>query len=178
LGRWAVAAAFGLVLAGPAAAEDVAPVFAVAHDEMAALMRLWGYKAEITEEEQGTFIDSETENGVPFWITLLDCTHGARPRCASVAFNAQFTSPASDDYLAQWNSGHWWGTASRLNEGDPLFVWTLNLEGGVSRNVLNAALKRFASMADEFSDYINQFESGDGQNGRGLEPPSDAPPKP
>lgn len=142
------AAAFLLAPAGtPAAAELV-----TAKDprKIAALLTERGYKAELIDTKDGTYIRS-ADSGVPVSIFFLNCSN--KTDCTTIQFYTGFSDlgTVSLSTINSWNREHRFARAYIDVEGDPVIEMDVDMDA----NGLDRA--NFYSNFDIFLASIPQF---------------------
>ena len=162
--RWrpaALAAALSTVyLAGPAAAQpEDAPVYtSINGEEMAELMRLWGYRADLYTTSEGfPEIESGTQ-GVNFWVLFFECGEegGEKQRCFDIQFHSVFSDvpEVTPDLINEWNST--WRFYSAYIQDDSVRITTdMTLYGGVTAENIEENLLLFDTGLGDFLEFIN-----------------------
>lgn len=155
--RWQVGGAAVLMMALAAPAGAAVPkageiVFDVTPQEMADIANAIGHNATVTEDADGAYVDVTDSKGLFYWIGFLHCDEQTA-RCTDLTFNASWVGPSDADYVHRWNSDNWYGTAIVGSDGGPILVWTVTIDGGVSRAWMDANLGLWSWMLGEFDKY-------------------------
>lgn len=86
-------------------------------------------------------------------VEFFGCTGGVD--CHAIRFRASYGQPGlSDQEMGEWNRDERFLKAFLDDAGDPVIHMSVNLTGGVSEAMLNAAFARWTSAAARFEDFI------------------------
>lgn len=155
-----LAGAFGWAL--PAGAQSSNLIGDMTVEQLQTLMQSFGYRTDVTTDDAGyEYIDSETGDGIAFWVTFLTCEGETQQQaCKDIAISAQFDDQVPTELVNQWNYDQSYGTAVVTDEGLPLVYWTATLDGGVTRDWIRINFELWDSIAVEFADHLRGGQSG------------------
>lgn len=145
------AAALALsAFASPAVAANVV----ADSQQIAALLKDKGYKAEIKTDGAGDPYIRTASGGYNFSIFFYGCDKGTQ--CKSVQFYAAFT-PATKPTLQEMNEyagQNRWGRVYLDKDGDPVIEMDVDLEqGGMSEALFVDNFQYFEAVANKFSEF-------------------------
>ena len=123
-------------------------------EEMAALLRDWGHRADLKTDTDGDPRISSTIDGINFDILFYGCSND---HCSSIKFSAGFdlNDGISAAEINDWNRNRRFGRSYIDNENDPFIQFDINFEGGISIDSLRAAFATWTELLDAFKEHIN-----------------------
>jgi Putative bacterial sensory transduction regulator len=142
-----------LAAAGPAFAQSVA---ADNPQAIADLLKTWGYRAELTKDDQGDpKIDSATA-GANYSIYFYGCEGGKN--CTSIQFSSGFDLDKGTtlDVVNDWNTKKRYGKVYLDDTQDPYIEVDVNLfGGGIPQDNFRDTLESWERLLADFQTHIN-----------------------
>jgi hypothetical protein len=125
----------------------------VTADEMAAVIKDAGYKAEVKMDSNNEpYIDSKA-SGLNFWVYLYRCD-GQPAKCLRIQFQSSFsTKKEHQDKALQWNVDKVVGRAYNIKDST-YFDYVIDTDGGVSSDNLMRNVELWDTLMGEFTKYI------------------------
>ena len=140
-----------LILAAPAAAEMVTARDPAA---IAALLKDKGYRAEIVEGADSTYVRT-ADSGVPVTIFFMSCE--GRTNCSTIQFYTGFTDAKNVplERINEWNKTRRFARAYIDNEGDPVIEMDVDMDfQGIARENFYGNLDIFLSSIPKFREHL------------------------
>lgn len=139
----------------PAPAGDVLTNVTL-NDVQTALMNA-GYRAQIKEDNRGSFIASATA-GQSFFVSLASCDNGSA--CRTLVMETGGWTPTTPPTVESLNKFHYdnggWITVATYSDGLYYGNARASLHGGVTMAWLQDELTAFANMTETFIAYMRQ----------------------
>ena len=149
--RLALFAVLALAAAAPARAELVT---AKDPGKIAALLTERGYRAEIVEGKDATYIKS-SDSGAPVTIFFLNCT--GRTDCTTLQFYTGYNDLKNIPLatINEWNKQRRFARAYIDNDGDPVIEMDVDMDfGGIARENFYANLDIFLASIPKFKAHL------------------------
>ena len=141
-----------IALASPVVAGDMdAIVDATEPEKLASLIRDFGYRATVEQDDAGDPMIRSSAGGSDFLIYFYGCDGGEQ--CRTVLFQAGYDleSGTTGEVIEDWNENVLFGRAYLDEEADPWIEMPVNLFGGVNR-------ENFADTFDWWETVLEGFE--------------------
>jgi len=141
-----------IALSAPSAAETVT---ADDTDILLELLRAHG-DAELEADDAGNPLVVATVRGTRFGIFYYGCTDGKG--CTDIQFRTGWSNvgPYTAEDMNAWNATRRVGTALLTPEGDPAFVLSVNMAGGLPRETLDANITWWLGGLGEFIGLLGE----------------------
>ena len=139
--------------ATPALAANVQAEYPAA---IAELMKTFGYRAELTTDDQGDPKIKSSAGGANFSVYFYGCTNGKD--CTSIQFSAGFdlTDGTTLEVVNDWNTAKRYGKVYLDSENDPYIEMDINLEfGGVGEETFRDTLDIWDRLVSDFKTHID-----------------------
>lgn len=138
--------------AAPAMAKPY-PAGGVTPDEVAAVLRGKGLKAEIGTTGNGTPKISSGAGGVNWSVYFYNCKDS---RCASIQFSAGFDLDDGLTYAKanEWNYNKRFARAALDEEMDPYVRYDIDAEKGLTSEAVELAVETWQIVAPAFAEFI------------------------
>lgn len=146
-----------LVSVHPAAADPAGGLAAVTGEELAGLMRSFGYNAEVSSDPVGNPQISSTLGDSKFIVRFNECDAATPRKCATIRLYSGYLASKKTklDLINRWNRDNPAATAFLDKDGDPCIQADIPLTGGVSAENLKDRLARWAQSKSAFEKHIN-----------------------
>jgi hypothetical protein len=146
---------FSALAAMTAAAVPAAAEMITANDpaKIAALLKEKGYRAEIIEGEDTTYVRS-ADSGVPVTIFFLNCE---AKKCSTIQFYTGFSDRknVSLERINDWNKNRRFARAYIDNDGDPVIEMDVDMDHqGIARENFYANLDIFLASIPKFKEHL------------------------
>jgi hypothetical protein len=124
--------------------------------EYQALLQGWGFRAELSADEEGNPLIGSSINGVNYSVFFYGCDARQPRRCDSIGFSAGFdlNEPLTHDYMNEWNRYNRFGKAYVDDEGNAYLAMNINVDGGVTEAALRDWLAWWEIGIADYLDYI------------------------
>lgn len=123
---------------------------------IAELMKDFGYRAELTTDDQGDPKIKSAGGGANYSIYFYGCENNEN--CNSIQFSAGFdlTDGTTLEVVNEWNTNKRYGKVYLDNENDPYIEMDINLfGGGISPETLKDDLGLWDNLLADFQDHID-----------------------
>jgi hypothetical protein len=138
----------------PPAGSGASFVDGITVEEMAALVREAGYRAEVKVGSDNLPYVSSRASGLSFWINLYGC-EGEPARCWDIEFQSSLqTTPEQRAKAAQWAVDKVFGRVYSI-EDSTYFAFPLRLGGGVTADNITSCIELWDSLLGDFTNYID-----------------------
>jgi len=149
-------AGLALGMAGLAAAPALAkpyPAGGVTAEDVAAVLRAKGLRAEITTDGAGDPLVKSASERVNWSVYFYNCKSG---RCASIQFSAGFDLDRGITYAKanEWNFTKRFSRAALDDEMDPYVRYDVDAEKGFSTEAMELAVDTWLLVLPGFVDFI------------------------
>lgn len=126
-------------------------------EQLAGLMKGWGYKAELSEDDYGDPMISTATSGAQYKVYFYDCSETKPKRCDSIMLSAGFIYEQDMEpaIANQWNLDNRYGRAYIDAEGDPILERDISLTGGISEANLK---EQFRIWDDSLGDFLTAID--------------------
>lgn len=122
-------------------------------DEILNIAKGYG-SATLESQSSGDPKISGRIDGVPYELYFMNCTDNAN--CEDVNFYSGFLDVKPDlETINAWNRDKRFGKAYLDSDLDAVIEWDVNLEYGVTRDNMDAALSLWALILDQYATYIS-----------------------
>jgi len=124
--------------------------------EYQALLQTWGFRAELSADEDGSPLISSSINGVNYTIFFYGCDDRQPRRCDSIGFSAGFdlSQSLTHAYMNDWNRYNRFGKAYTDDEGNAYLAMNINVDGGLTEAALRDWLRWWEIGVADYLDYI------------------------
>lgn len=124
-------------------------------DVLLELLRAHG-EAELEKDDAGNPLIVATVRGTRFGVFYYGCTDGAG--CKDIQFRTGWSNvgPYTAEDMNAWNATRRVGTALLTAEGDPAFVLSVNMAGGLPRETLDANITWWLGGLGEFIGLLGE----------------------
>lgn len=123
---------------------------------IAELMKTFGYRAELTTDDQGDPKIKSSAGGANFSVYFYGCKNGKD--CTSIQFSAGFdlTDGTTLEVVNDWNTAKRYGKVYLDSENDPYIEMDINLEfGGIGEETFRDTLDIWDRLVSDFKTHIN-----------------------
>ncbi|MGB8812966.1 MAG: YbjN domain-containing protein [Paracoccaceae bacterium] len=123
---------------------------------IAELMKTFGYRAELTADDQGDPKIKSSAGGANFSVYFYGCTKNKD--CTSIQFSAGFdlSDGTTMDVVNDWNANKRYGKVYLDSEKDPYIELDVNLDlGGVTEENLRDTLEIWDRLVSDFKTHID-----------------------
>ena len=151
--RYVLSLILALTAAAPAAAQNVT---ADNPQAIADLLKDWGYRAELTADDQGDPKINSSTSGANFAIYFYGCE--ANRNCTSIQFSSGFDldSGTTMEVVNDWNTKKRYGKVYIDDEKDPYIEVDVNLYGGgIPQDTFRDTLESWERLLSDFQTHID-----------------------
>jgi hypothetical protein len=119
-------------------------------------MQSAGYRAELTTDSGGDPKIVSSANGFDFYVYFYGCDQSAVKECDSLdlSIGFDFSKGYALESVNQWNRDNRFAAAYLDDEDDPWLTMNINLDGGVTAEMLIDSFNTWSSQLGEFKTYI------------------------
>lgn len=141
-----------LGISAPAYSSDL--IFGSNVDEIRTIGMRYAFMNERTTDKEGDPLLRGEMDGTQFNIFFYGCDSGTN--CKQILFQAGWDLPngVRPAIINNWNRGNLFGRAFLDDEGDPFVEMPINLDGGMSAELMDDNFDWWRFVLEEFKDHI------------------------